>query len=102
MFLDSGGVHAASSLIIAYIRPIVLKFSFGSIYENHAIRFNATEFNKRLTYITILVIIHHLVLFSIEIFNLDKIILVLKKALFSSIFTIILSMLLTTIFSKRK
>ena len=29
IFLDSGGVHAAASVAIAYVRPLFLKFSFG-------------------------------------------------------------------------
>ena len=29
LFLDSGGVHAAASVLVAYIRPLILKFSFG-------------------------------------------------------------------------
>jgi rod shape-determining protein MreD len=29
MFWNSGGVHAASCLILAYIRPSIFKFSFG-------------------------------------------------------------------------
>ena len=28
LFLDSGGVHAAASVTISYIRPVILKFSF--------------------------------------------------------------------------
>ena len=31
LFLDSGGVHAAACVTIAYIRPILLKFSFARL-----------------------------------------------------------------------
>ena len=31
MFSDSGGVHAAACVAIAYIRPVFLKFCFGKI-----------------------------------------------------------------------
>ncbi len=101
LFLDSGGVHAVACLTIAYIRPVVLKFSFGTLYDYHSLKFNETELIKRTTYITILVLIHHLILFSLEIFSSNKIILMLKKSLFSSIFTIILCILITILFSRK-
>lgn len=101
MFLDSGGVHAAASVSIAFIRPFVLKFSFGAVYDHQTMKFGNVEFGSRLTYFTILTFIHHLILFTLEIFNLFKIILILQNTLFSSIFTIILCVLATIIFSRR-
>ena len=101
LFSDSGGVHAAASVLIAYIRPVVLKFSFGAIYEHQTIKFSNTDFGQRITYLTILSLVHHIVLFSLEIFNSSKVLLILKKSLFSSIFTIVLSLLITILFSRR-
>lgn len=102
MFLDSGGMHAAASLVVAYARPIFLKSSFGMIYEHQTIKFNTVEFGSKLTYIAFLTAVHHIVLFTLEIFSASKIILTLQKALFSSIFTILLCVLLTIIFSRNK
>ncbi|WP_034061422.1 hypothetical protein [Lacinutrix jangbogonensis] len=99
LFLDSGGIHAAAALTIAFIRPAALKFSFGAVYEHQTIKFSTSDFGQRITYISILTVIHHFVLFSFEIFNFSKILLVLKNTLFSSIFTILLCLLITIIFS---
>jgi len=101
LFYDSGGVHAAASVFIAYIRPPVLKFSFGMIYEHQTIKFAQTELGNRLIYFAILTTIHHLVMFSMEIFNFNDIIIILQKTLFSSIFTILLCLLTTVLFSKK-
>lgn len=101
LFLDSGGIHAAACVSIAYIRPVVLKFCFGTVYEYQAIKFDTVEFGSKFLYITILTVIHHFILFSLEIFNISKIILILQKTLFSSIFTIILCILVTVIFSRK-
>ncbi|AUP78763.1 rod shape-determining protein MreD [Flavivirga eckloniae] len=101
MFLDSGGIHAAACVFIAYVRPVVLKFSFGTMYEHHNIKFSVVEFGSKITYITLLVILHHIILFSLEIFSLPRIIFVLQKTLFSSIFTILLCMTITIIFSRQ-
>ncbi|WP_242202662.1 rod shape-determining protein MreD [Aestuariivivens insulae] len=102
MFLDSGGIHAAASVLVAYARPIFLKSTFGTIYEYQTIKFNNVEFGSKLTYIAFLTTIHHIVLFTLETFSTSKIILTLQKALFSSIFTILLCILLTIIFSRNK
>lgn len=101
IFSDTGGIHAAACVVIAYIRPVLLKFSFGMIYEHQTIKFNTVEFGEKITYISLLTIIHHFVLFYLELFSVSKIILVLQKTFFSSIFTILLIILITIIFSKR-
>ncbi|AXP81265.1 hypothetical protein CJ739_2184 [Mariniflexile rhizosphaerae] len=101
LFSDTGGIHAAACVFIAYIRPVILKFSFGVIYEHQTIKFNTVEFGEKLTYLTILTFLHHFVLFFLEMFSVSKIILVLQKTLFSSIFTILLILIITIIFSKK-
>ncbi|MCH4553145.1 rod shape-determining protein MreD [Aestuariibaculum lutulentum] len=102
LFQDSGGIHAAASVFIAYARPLILKFSFGMMYEHQTIKFDNVEFGSKFTYISILTLLHQFVLFSLEIFNASKVILVLQKTLFSSIFTILLCILATIIFSRKK
>lgn len=102
MFSDSGGIHAAASVSLAYIRPILLKSSFGMLYEHQSIKFNSIDFGNLITYISLGTVIHHLIMFSLEIFNISNILLILKRTLFSSIFTIILSVLLITLFSRNR
>lgn len=101
-FTDSGGIHAAASVTIAYIRPPILKFSFGTIYDNQTIKFNQIDLGSRMVYFSILALFHHLILFSLEVFNFSDIILILKKTLFSSIFTIILCTLFSILFSPKR
>jgi len=102
MFSDSGGVHAAACVTIAFIRPAVLKFTFGALYEHQTVKFATAEFISNLTYITILTFIHHIILFLLEVFNTSEILLIMRNTLFSSIFTIILSVLTIIIFKRRK
>ena len=102
LFLDSGGVHAAASVTIAFIRPVILKFSFGSVYEHQSIKFKNVDFGAKIIYFIFMILIHHIILFSLEIFNLSNIVLVLKKTLFSGIFTILLCIVTTIIFSRNK
>ena len=100
LFSDSGGVHAAACVTIAYIRPSVLKFAYGTSYEHQTVKIANSEFGQRLTYFTILVLLHHIILFSLEVFNTSYILLILKKALFSSIFTILLCLIFTVLFTR--
>ena len=102
IFSDSGGVHAAASVSLAYARPVLLKSSFGMLYEHHSIKFSNTDLGSLITYISFGTLLHHLILFLLEIFNISNILLILQKTLFSSIFTIILSVLIIILFSRNK
>ncbi|MGV6827785.1 MAG: rod shape-determining protein MreD [Flavobacteriales bacterium] len=101
MFEDSGGIHAGASVFIAFIRPFILKYSFGISYEYDAIKINQTDLKKSLVYFSIMILIHHLILFSLEIFNLNLLVLILKSTLFSGIFTFILILSTRLLFSKK-
>lgn len=101
IFLDSGGVHAAASVTLAFIRPAFLKSIFGALYEHQTVKFSQADFNQQFSFITIATLVHHFILFSLEIFNFSYIILIAKKTFFSSIFTIILCIIITVIFSRK-
>lgn len=102
VFSDSGGIHATACLVIAYIRPVFLKFTFGTVYDYQSVKFDQIDFGSKLTYFSAIVFIHHLIMFSLEIFNISKTILILQKTLFSGIFTIILCLIITILFSQKR
>ena len=102
IFGDSGGVHAAACVFIAYIRPAILKFSFGVSYEYNMVKINKVPIAERLTYISIMVLLHHIVLFTLEIFSFSHILLLLKSTLFSGIFSIILVLCTLLLFSRER
>ena len=102
LFLDSGGMHAAASVAIAYIRPVFLKFSFGAAYDYQSLKFSNTDFTQRLVYFLFIIVIHHFILFSLVLFDENKIALIIEQALYSSIFTLIICLLLTSLFSKKE
>lgn len=100
IFSDSGGVNAAASVTLAYIRPVLLKNVYGVQYEHQNLKLKNSEFGNLVIYITLATLIHHLVLFQLEIFNLYKIGLVLKNTLTSTIFTFIVSTSIILLFNK--
>ncbi|RMA66499.1 rod shape-determining protein MreD [Ulvibacter antarcticus] len=101
LFGDTGGIHAASCVAIAYIRPVILKFSFGVSYQYNMVKINKAPLAERIMYITLIVLIHHLILFSLEIFSLAHILLLLKSTLFSSIFSILLIFCTLLLFGRK-
>lgn len=94
MFCNSGGVHAAACLLLAYYRPYIFKFSFGLSYEYQTVKLNDVLTPERFSFILIAVVIHHFTLFLLEIFRLNFFGEILLKTLLSTIFTIILCVLI--------
>jgi len=102
VFSNSGGMHASACLVIAYLRPAVLKFSFGTSYEFHHIKFANTDVAQRTSYFAILITIHHLILFLLEAGNLSFITYSLKQTLFTTLYTLAFSLVLHFLFSRKK
>ena len=53
MFSNSGGVHAAACVILAYLRPSFFKFSFGLSYEYQTVKINERLTPERFSFILI-------------------------------------------------
>ena len=101
LFCDSGGVHAASCLLIAFVRPVILRWVFGVSYEFQTLKFGTVSKRELFLYAIVMVVIHHSCMFLLEVFNLNLFLLTLKKIAFSAIFTTILSMILLIIFKRK-
>lgn len=102
IFSDSGGVHAAATLTTAYLRPVMMRWAFGVSYDYHTIKIGKTTYGQRINYLMLLILTHHLVLFSLEIFSFAHLVIIVKKTIFSAIFTLILSLVFISLFSKKK
>jgi rod shape-determining protein MreD len=101
VFSDSGGIHAAACVFIAWIRPVVLKYSFGVSYQLNTLKISTAPLPKQIVYIISMVLFHHLILFSLEIFNVNQILLVLTSTLFSGTFSVILMVSSILLFSRK-
>ncbi|RMB56757.1 rod shape-determining protein MreD [Dokdonia sinensis] len=101
MFGNSGGIHAAACLFVAFSRPVVTRFVYGVSYEYNAVKLSKGTFYERVLFILILVVIHHLVFFSLEVFNIASILYILKKALITSVGTALFCVLFSILFSGR-
>ncbi|MFW0738383.1 rod shape-determining protein MreD [Flavobacterium sp. N502536] len=102
MFCNSGGIHATACLVLAYYRPYIFKFSFGLSYEYQTIKLNDSLTPERFSFILVSVVLHHIVLFVLEAFQFKFILDVLLRTLFSSIFTIITSIIIIYLIKPNK
>ena len=102
MFCNSGGVHAAACLILAYYRPAIFKFSFGLSYEYQTVKLNDILTPERFSFLLIAVVIHHFVLFVLEVFKISFLWDILIRTLLSTIFTIITCIIIIYIIKPSK
>jgi rod shape-determining protein MreD len=101
-FQDTGGVHAAACLVIAYVRPLVLRFSFGINFDYQTLKFYNEDFKQRFNYIAIMVFMHHLVMFALEAFSFQHSLLILQNTLYSGLFSLLLMLLVIQLIRKEK
>ncbi|SDX40495.1 rod shape-determining protein MreD [Lutibacter oricola] len=102
-FSNSGGIHAAATLFIAFIRlPLLTIVLRKNDFDYYLFNLRGISFSKAIIFISLLTIIHHFIVFSLVYFNFSEIITILNNTLFTSIFTIILSLLGITLFTNKK
>jgi hypothetical protein len=94
LFCNSGGVHAAASLILAYYRPYIFKFSFGLSYEYQTVKLNDVLTPERFSFVLIAVVLHHFALFFLEIFRITYLGEILLKTLLSTVFTMLMCIII--------
>ena len=100
-FSDSGGIHAFSTLFIAYIRLFFIKLYFRKLPVDYPFfNLKSESFGKVFNYVVTLTIIHHLIYFSFANFSFQNLSMVFLNTLYASIFTLILFFTGNYIFTK--
>lgn len=94
VFSNSLGVHSAATVFIAYMKPLVVriisnreddKSDYPGLHQNKLIWF--------VSYVTIMVLLHHLLLFYLEVYTFANFLNTLFRVILSSIFSIIVIVL---------
>jgi rod shape-determining protein MreD len=94
IFSNSLGVHSAATVFAAYARPLVIrvisnreddKSDFPGLHQNKLIWF--------VNYVIIMVLLHHAVLFYLEVFTFTNFFNTLYRVVLSSLFSIIIIVL---------
>jgi len=93
-FSNSLGLNATAFIIIAYLKPSIMNFVFGNFYDPYGVKMikhyiiESTIYQKIL-YVFIIIFLHHLIIFSLESFSIDQILMVFKKTIYSSFLSFI-------------
>lgn len=103
-YSHTGGLHASASLVIAFLRPSVMRIlrPTGGYLPEDRPTISSMGFTWFITYCSILVFIHHLFLFIIETFSFSQFIFVLEKIVISSLVSIAIMVILQYLFYTRK
>nr|WP_317630763.1 rod shape-determining protein MreD [uncultured Flavobacterium sp.] len=102
MFMNTGGVHTTACITLAYFRPTILKFTFGLSYEYQTVKVAEKLSSERFMFILMSILLHHIILFTLEIFKIDSILDILLRTIFSSIFTLIVSIIIIYLIKPNK
>ena len=94
LYTNTLGINAAACLSIAFLRSYILSFVFGSFYDPHGIKLIKnyvleSTFSQKFLYISSIIIIHHLFIFSLETFSFKFISLIVYKTLITYLISLI-------------
>jgi rod shape-determining protein MreD len=89
LFMGTPGVHTAATVLIAFVRPMVLNLiAPHDGYEANTLpRISYMGLEWFIKYTLIIVVIHHLALFYLEVFSFSHFFHTLIKVILSSLFT---------------
>lgn len=96
VFYNTHGIHAAATVLIAFLRPYIINFLTprGGYDEGVQITISSLGIRWFFTYASLVIFIHHLILFIIWSLGFDNLFLTIGKAMASSVFTLIMVILI--------
>jgi hypothetical protein len=100
VFFDSGGVHAAATVLVAYLRPWVLRLLTPRDGYDAQDSVNIHQMGGQWTivYLLLLVAIHHAAFFLLELGSFRVLGLTLAKILVSTLYTSIVFLIIQLVF----
>jgi len=102
LFSDTMAIHTAAIITIAFLRPTIMRFCFGVNYEFQSFKLSNSTKAQQITFIALLILIHHIVFFTLEIFSFSNILVILKKVASTSAVTLLVCLLISSLFSTKK
>ena len=102
IFCDSGGVHTTASIVLAFLRPTLFRFSFGLSYEYQTVKIADKMSPERITLLLLAIVIHHFILFYLEYFRLGLLFTILSRTIVSALFTFTICILIVYLIKPNK
>jgi hypothetical protein len=79
-----------------------MRFVFGVNYEFQSFKLNSSTKAQQFTFLALLIVIHHITYFTLEIFSFANSLLILQKTLMIGLASLILCLLFISLFSTKK
>ena len=95
---QTGGAHTIASLSVSYLRPIIMKYSYGLTSERPKSILTDPRKTNNFVFLLIFISVHHLIYFSIAYFSADAFLLIIKNSLLTMIFSLILILLISSLY----
>lgn len=104
LFVHTPGMHAAATVLMAFCRPAIIRLLSGSkgIEQGMKPGIRHMGFRWFLIYSLFLILIHHLLLFYLEVFRLDEFWQTLYRVFLSTLSTLLLVIVAEYLFMRRK
>lgn len=105
MFMNTMGIHAAACVFMAYLRPFVINIlspqgGFETTQKTPSM--TSMGISQFLIYAAILVLLHHVLLFILEVFGFGNLLYMLMKIVLSTAASLFLIILYELLFFSRK
>jgi len=95
---QTGGAHTIASLTVSYLRPIIIKYSYGLTSEKPKSLLTDPRKTNNFFFLLVFISIHHLIYFAIAYFSADAFLIIIKNSLFTIIFSLILILLISSLY----
>ncbi|WP_018476703.1 hypothetical protein [Pontibacter roseus] len=104
IFYDTMGIHAAASVLLAYLRPFILNLLTprDGYDTNDSVNIHVMGWRWFLAYAMTLILVHHAAVFILEIFSLSGLWSTVPKILLSVLFTGVVMVILQLLFFSLK
>ena len=99
---DTVALNTIALTVSAYLRPSILRLSYGSSVSFHTDSQFSGTLGQNLVYLFYLVLIHHLLFFSIEVFDLSRPFVILTKTAIHLPFSFLIVAVIAILFSCQK
>ena len=95
---QTDGAHTIASLTVSYLRPIIMKYSYGLTSEKPKSLLTDPRKTNNFFFLLVFISIHHLIYFAIAYFSADAFLIIIKNSLFTIIFSLILILLISSLY----
>jgi hypothetical protein len=104
IFYSTLGIHAASCVLIAYVRPYIINVLTpkGGYDKSSEVSVGALGFQWVMSYSIVLIFIHHFTLFILELWGMKMFFHLLGKTLASTVFTLFVFTLFQYLFQSSR